>query len=439
MSTLDSNRDLESFDDQREQAMAPFDYEPSLATTGGAEEAPGTTDELWGMFDEIGTEKTAVSHYGSQRLHVLVVDDDPSFAQTCARFLEAAGHIVSVAVDRRSAVQIGRHRRFDAVVSDINLPDGNGLQVLRDLRLSDANIPFVLVTGDPQIDTARAAVECGAISYLLKPVTAMQLESVIERAFRARQTAELLREASRRDEQERAARECFDRAMAGLWVAFQPVVSWSQKAVAGYEALVRTTEPLIPTPADLLKSALDLHQLVQLGQRIRRHVAAVMFGHDTIPTVFVNLHALELLDEELYDPGSPLAAVSDHVFFEITEQAALQDTADFVHRTRRLRAMGYRIAVSDIAGAGSGLGTLALLEPDAVKLEMSLLQGVEDPSVRRRLTRAALAVCRDLNVPLIAEGVQTEVERDAFVQEGGDLMQGYLFARPDFPLPPAHF
>jgi EAL domain-containing protein (putative c-di-GMP-specific phosphodiesterase class I) len=426
----------ESDQQDSDSGVASFEYgedflEPATRSARGGK-------DMSSLFSEFEPQKTAVSNYASHRLHVLVVDDDPTFAHTCARFLEASGHIAAIAEDVHTAIRLGRERRFDAVVTDINLPDGNGLQVLQNLRLCDANLPFVLVTGDPELETARAAVECGAISYLLKPVTAMQLESVIERAFKARQTAELLRAASRREDEQRLLRDSFDRALAGLWIAFQPIVSWSGKGIAGYEALLRTTEPSLSRPADMLKAATELQRLVPLGQRIRRQVAAVMFGHDAVPAVFVNLHALELLDEELYDPYSPLAAVADHVFFEITEQTALSDTADFIRRAKRLHTMGYRIAVSDIAGVGSGLGSLALLEPDAVKLEMDLLRQFEEP-VQHRLTRAAVALCRQLGIPLIAEGVETEAERNAFISDGGDLMQGFLFGRPDFPLPTPSF
>jgi len=420
--------------DQVTSGILPFRYQGPRPL-----EAIDGNDGFEDLWDNLGAQRTAVSNYATRRLHVLVVDDDVSFAQTCARFLEASGHIVALAESTQAAIQMGRERHFDAVVTDINLPDGNGLQVLQNLRLCDASLPFVLVTGDPQIETARAAVDFGAISYLLKPVSAMQLESVIERAFQARQNSQLLHKAQHQEDAQQENRDAFERALNGLWIAFQPIVSWSRKAVAGYEALLRTSEPSLSRATDLLKAAGELQKLVPLGQRIRRHVAGVMFGHDAAPSIFVNLHALELLDDELYDPASPLAAVADHVFFEITEQTALRDHADFIRRAKRLRSLGYRICVSDIAGAGSGLGSLAVLEPDAVKFEMSLLRQIDAPQVRGRLIRVAVKLCRDLGVPLIAEGVETEAERDAYVAEGGDLMQGYLFARPDFPLPAPRF
>ena len=438
-STFDQDRDYTPFttDDVKfSPTVVPFVLEDDVEVNV----EPRADDEnLLALFDEFGEEKTAISNYASRRLHILVIDDDPSFAQTVTRFLEAAGHIVAIAEDGRTGIQMAADRRFDAVMSDINLPDGNGLQVVQEIRLRDATVPFVLVTGDPQLDTARAAVEVGALSYLCKPVSAMQLESVIERAFRARQTAEFVQVASQRGDELRETRERLDRAMSGLWMAFQPIVSWSSKGIAGYEALLRTTDPAIGSPSEMLKMAGDINQLVQLGQRIRRHVAAVMLARDTVPTVFVNLHALELLDEELYSSSSPLAAVAENVLFEITEQTALADKDDFARRMRRLRDMGYRIAVSDIAGAGSGLGSLAVLEPDAVKLEVSLLRQIENPKVRGKLMRAVVLLCEDLQIPVIAEGIESPAERAAFVAEGGDLMQGYLFAHPEFPFPTPNF
>ena len=374
---------------------------------------------------------------GASRGRVLVVDDDGAFAQTCARMLEASGYRVRIANDGQSASRLAIREHFDAIVSDINLPDQNGIQVLQDIRRTDANMPIILVTGQPDLDTARAAVEWGAISYLLKPVSAAQLERELDRALRRRRTTSQMRIVEDQEKRQEHTSERFSRALRSLWMAFQPIVSWSHKSIVGCEALIRTNEPSLSTPLDLLKAAEDLKQIGLLGQRVRRHVASVMSSHRS--TMFVNLHSLELLDKSLYDPASPLASFAKQVYFEITEQTAADDTQDFLARTRRLRSLGYKIAVSDVAGGAAGLGNLALLEPDAVKLEMSLFRKIENVAVRRKLMRAVVTLCQEMNVPVIAEGVETEAERDDFVANGGDLMQGYLFARPDFPLPEPRF
>jgi EAL domain-containing protein (putative c-di-GMP-specific phosphodiesterase class I) len=70
---------------------------------------------------------------------------------------------------------------------------------------------------------------------------------------------------------------------------------------------------------------------------------------------------------------------------------------------------------------------------------MSLFRKIENVAVRRKLMRAVVTLCQEMDVPVIAEGVETEAERDDFAANGGDLMQGYLFARPDFPPPEPRF
>jgi len=376
---------------------------------------------------------------GTSRGRVLVVDDDGAFAQTCARMLDASGYAVRVANDGWSAARLAAEQHFDAMVTDINLPDQNGIQVLQEIRRTDKDMPVILVTGCPDLDTARAAVEWGAISYLLKPVSAAQLDRELDRALHRRRTSSRMHIVEDQEKAQESASERFSRALGCLWMAFQPIVSWSQKSIVGYEALVRTNEPSLSTPLDLLKTAEDLKQIGLLGQRIRRHVASVMSACAHPSPMFVNLHALELLDESLFDPAAPLAAFAKQIHFEITQQIAVHDTRDFLARTRRLRSLGYKIAVCDVAGGSSGLGRLAVLEPDVVKLEMSLFRQIENVAVRRKLMRTVVNFCQEMNLPLIAEGVETEAERDSFAANGGDLMQGYLFARPDFPLPEPRF
>jgi EAL domain-containing protein (putative c-di-GMP-specific phosphodiesterase class I) len=154
-----------------------------------------------------------------------------------------------------------------------------------------------------------------------------------------------------------------------------------------------------------------------------------------VPGIFVNLHVLDLVDEDLYDPATPLAAFAGRVYFEITERAALEKVHDVRERVARLRALGYRIAVDDLGEGYSGLTSFAQLEPEAVKLDMSLIRGVDIVPMKKKLVRAMATLCRELDARLIAEGVETEAERDTLIELGGDLLQGYLFAKPDFPFP----
>jgi EAL domain-containing protein (putative c-di-GMP-specific phosphodiesterase class I) len=104
-------------------------------------------------------------------------------------------------------------------------------------------------------------------------------------------------------------------------------------------------------------------------------------------------------------------------------------------RIARLRGLGFRIAVDDLGAGYAGLSTFALLEPEFVKLDMSLVRDIQGAPTKRSLVKAMIEVCRDLEVSLIAEGVETALERDALAELGCTLMQGYFFARPGPPFP----
>jgi EAL domain-containing protein (putative c-di-GMP-specific phosphodiesterase class I) len=123
------------------------------------------------------------------------------------------------------------------------------------------------------------------------------------------------------------------------------------------------------------------------------------------------------------------------VVLEITERAALDDISDLRTRVARLRTMGFRLAVDDLGAGYAGLTTFATLEPEVVKLDMSLVRDVDKNPVKRRVIDKMTALSHELNMLVVAEGVETVAERDVLRAVGCDLLQGYLIARPGRPFP----
>jgi EAL domain-containing protein (putative c-di-GMP-specific phosphodiesterase class I) len=198
---------------------------------------------------------------------------------------------------------------------------------------------------------------------------------------------------------------------------------------------MRTTDPTLFYPTDILNVAESLGEVHTLGHKNRGLIAEVMGHHPELPGVFVNLHVLDLLDEKLYAPDSPLQPFASRIHFEITERMAIEKIPDTHDRIDRLRKLGYKIAVDDLGEGYSGLNSFAALEPDAVKLDMSLIRGIDHAPTKRRMVHALAALCRELGTPLVAEGVETQAELDVLVDLGVDWLQGFFFARPDYPLP----
>jgi EAL domain-containing protein (putative c-di-GMP-specific phosphodiesterase class I)/CheY-like chemotaxis protein len=378
------------------------------------------------------------------RPEVMIVDDEPITARGYARALTAAGYNVTIAAAGREGATMARTKRFDAIVSDIAMPDMDGLALLRDIRQTDLDVPMIFMTGSPALETALEAIEYGAFRYLLKPVPLDRLLEIVHRAVGVHKLALVRREVSLVKELEgksigdRAGLEArFSSAVDKLWVAAQPIVSWSGRSIFAYETLLRTDEPTLRSPLDFFDAAERLGKAAELGRIIRRHVAALLAGPRPPGHLFVNLHPADLEDPELYADNGALTPYASQVVLEITERAALDRIHELSSRVMRLRKLGYRIAIDDLGAGYAGLTSFAQLEPEVVKVDMSLIRGIDSSPVKQKLVRSIISLCGELGIQLVAEGIETPAERDSLVSLGGDLCQGYLFAKPGrgFPTP----
>ncbi len=370
---------------------------------------------------------------------VLLVDDDDLLRRSTARSLRADGYSVIEATDAVGAEAALVDHEFDLVLLDIVMPGVDGLAFLRTIRGRDLDVPVVVMTGFPNVESAVETVRLGAVDYLSKPVDPAKLHDVVARATtlgrmgRAKRSAlEDLDPATHRAGDRAGLETAFESCLATLWMAFQPIVRHDGQLI-GYEALLRSVEPAMPNPNAVLDAAEQLKRLPDLGRHVRRLIAAGVASSDD--TVFVNLHARDLEDDELLDESVGLGPMARRVVLEITERAALADVDAARARVARLREFGYRIAIDDLGAGYAGLSSFTTLEPDVCKLDMSLVRDVDRTPKRQRLVRSMTSLCRDLGIEVVAEGVETEGELNTLIDAGCDLFQGYLLARPGPPFP----
>ncbi len=376
------------------------------------------------------------------RGRILVVDDEESLIRVIVRVLNGAGYDVATATDGVKATELMAEGTFDAVVSDIDMPRMNGIQLLQTVRRRDLDVPVVLMTGNPGLDTAVQAVAHGALQYLIKPVNTDELVKVIQRAVRLNRMAKLKRDALALASEGGlgiadpfALEASFERALDSLWMAYQPIVRVADRSLFGFEALLRSEEKALPHPGAILDAAERLGRLDDLGRRIRAAACAPVPGAPSESMFFVNLHARDLVDETLLSRASPLSAIAGRVVLEITERASLDGVKDARAKIAELRRMGYRIAIDDFGAGYAGLTSFATLEPEFVKLDMSLVRDVDKNPTKEKLIRSMTSLCKELGMMVVAEGVETIAERDVVVALGCDLLQGYLLAKPGRPFP----
>ena len=372
---------------------------------------------------------------------VLVVDDEPELLRGVARGLKLQGYSVTEARNGEEAVQHLSRRAFDVVVSDIVMPGMGGIQLLKEVRQHDLHVPVVLMTGEPAVSTAVQALEYGAFHYLTKPVESEALDTIVQKAVRMhrmarvkQQAAELLGHAGALGTDRAGLEASFDRAVHSMWMAYHPIIDVTKKTIFGYEALLRSTEPSLPHPGAVIDAAMRLGRLESLGRAIRS-LASEPIPADADFALFVNVHVTDLTDPSLSDPESPLSKIAHRVVLEITERSSLDEVKDARRRVAALREMGFRIAVDDLGAGYAGLSSFTLLEPEIVKLDMSLVRDIHVTSTKQKVVRSMTALSKDMGMTVVAEGVETREERDCLVDLGCDLLQGFLFAKPGRAFP----
>jgi EAL domain-containing protein (putative c-di-GMP-specific phosphodiesterase class I) len=385
---------------------------------------------------------TASGSHATGGRSILVVDDDEVVARAFQRVLSAAGYEVVLAENGRAALEAVDRRTFDVIVSDVQMPSLSGVELLRGVRARDLDVPVILMTGNPTLETAMEAVSLGALEYLQKPLAKELLLDAVRRASVLHRMARLKREALRLAGGEdtmagdRAGLQaCFDRTLETMWIAFQPIVDTTHRTIFGYEALMRSREPSLPHPGAILAAAERLDAVHTLGRRVRQLTAAAFVGAAADSLLFVNLHPRDLLDAELFEPSAPLGAFAKRVVLEITERSTIDEIKDIHTRVATLRDHGFRLAIDDLGAGYAGLSSLAALKPEIVKLDMSLIRDVHKSDVRQRLVASMTSLCKEMQMLVVAEGVEVAEERDCVVGLGCELLQGYLYAKPGPPFP----
>src|SRR3569623_1710800 len=308
---------------------------------------------------------------GAKNVHlgrVLVVDDDVAIRRVCARVLNSEGWTVVLADHGRAAIAEVEASKapFDCVLSDVNMPELDGFGLVRELRQRDGDLPVLLMTGDPSLHGAVRALDQGAISYITKPFDHEVLASAVARAARVHGVQRARRRA-----------ESYARELYGGTIP-------DREALEGRFG----------------------NAIQQIGRTGRAAVASAVAAAPSNALLFVNVHGLELTDEELYSAASPLAQYANRIVLEITERTSL-DPSNGSARVAMLRRLGYRIAVDDLGAGYAALGALATLEPEIVKLDMSLIRDLDRHTKKRRIVSAIAGLCRELGSRVVAAGVET--------------------------------
>ncbi len=221
---------------------------------------------------------------------------------------------------------------------------------------------------------------------------------------------------------------------------YQPQYHLKTKHIIGIEALIRWNHPSrgIVSPDDFIPALEETGMIIKVGQWMlwtaAIHAKAINHKNQRNIRVSVNLSArqfsapnlIEDIQRLLYESG----VNPSHLEFEITESAIMQDAESALNILREIKSMGIRLAIDDFGTGYSSLAYLKRFPIDTLKIDRSFIADTPHDSEDVTIVKAIIALSHNLNLDVVAEGVESSLQAEFLKDCGCDIGQGYFFNRP---------
>jgi EAL domain-containing protein (putative c-di-GMP-specific phosphodiesterase class I)/CheY-like chemotaxis protein len=362
---------------------------------------------------------------------ILLVDDDLNLLRALRRLMIRAGHEVFTADSGLEALQIADSERLDVAIVDQHMPGMNGMEVLQRLQNIQPGCVRILASGRLDIPMIISAVNQGEVDRVLeKPISNDRLREVIQDALASR--ARRRHAMSEEIRQERAiARQNLEACLPHIRLALQPILR-PDMSLFGFECLLRSQHPVLNNPLKVIQAAEHCGMFHAVSDQVMRCAAV---WQQKLPSVnlFVNLHPDELLNPgPLLESLQPLIPFARQTVLEITEHNQIQRNSDWEASIEGIKARGFRLAVDDLGAGYNSLSVLAALQPEFIKIDMSIVRDVDTDAYKQRLIRILTQLGEGTGSVVLAEGVETATELSTLLDCGVHLVQGYHLGKPAF-------
>jgi EAL domain-containing protein (putative c-di-GMP-specific phosphodiesterase class I) len=214
--------------------------------------------------------------------------------------------------------------------------------------------------------------------------------------------------------------------------AFQPIVDISSKSIFAHEALVRGRNG---SGAETVLNKISNNYLFDQASRVKAIKSARK----------ANLKgglSINFMPNAVFNPARSLLTTLEScylnhfptkdVIFEFNEKELVKNHEHILSIGNEYKRLGFKTAIDDFGAGYSGLNFIANFQPDMIKIDMGLIRHIDQSKSRQAIIKAVARMCRDLDVIVIAEGIETAAERDTLLNFGIHYFQGNFFCKPSF-------
>jgi len=390
---------------------------------------------------ELVSEKLSVPY---RNLRYLVVDDDPDQRYLVVRTLNTMGlaNVVEATSGREALEVLGRvDEPVDVVISDLQMPDVDGMELIRKIGEKALPVSVILVSALDDVLLGSAATMTQAygvriIGTIGKPVTRDKVFTVLRHYVPQHAVVETSLDKAFPLEPEQV--------LAGIAAGqfepfFQPKVELATGRVVGAEALARWRHPAygLLGPETFLAPIARAGYLDELSWIILA-LAALEAGRWCSAglnlSVAVNVSATSLADPNYAEAvtqivgGQGLGA--NRMILEVTESEAIRNVAAALENLTRLRMRGFGLAIDDYGVGYSSMQELSRMPFTELKIDRSFVTAAAGSEKHRMMIAHNVEVARLLGLKTVAEGVETKAEMQLLRTLGCDMIQGFLVAEP---------
>lgn len=377
-------------------------------------------------------------------IRILIADDDPEVRSVLIDVIERSDslELVGVAEDAQQAIELAGRQRPDAALLDVKMP-GGGARAAREIRASCPRTAIIALSAHEDARSVQEMLAAGAYNYLVKGTSPQALVEAIRSSvdgqvrLSAQTASHVVSELASRLEHERAADE--RRAVweeqirsvlegGGLECVFQPIVSLETGEAVGFESLARFESEPPRSPGAWFAEATTLGWALDLEIAAVQAAIANVDGLPPAAFVALNVSPASIVSPRLLETIARIPP--GRVVVEMTEHAPIADYPTLRSVLTKLRASGARLAVDDVGAGHASLRHILQLEPDMIKLDVSLTREIEKQLKQQALARSLVTFAREVDATVVAVGIETADEMAVMRDLGVPLGQGYFLGRP---------